>query len=209
MSKNSISKKINLDIDDYKKLSEINLLELFLKESIILETIKESIPESSKDKELLIKSWFKKFDKKITNITGIHPNMLDNKKHFINHIDNIIEFIEESDTITYLIAHNNDGFDKHYLRTQFKLQKYDNYKQYKFIDTLILARILLPELYSHSMKTLCQHFDISLEGHRAKNDTVALKNVYHKLLQILSVKLDIGFDDLLNKPSIVYQFIYC
>ena len=67
MSKNSISNKISIDIDHYKKLSELNLLELFLKESIILETIKESIPESSKDKELLIKSWFKKFDKKITN----------------------------------------------------------------------------------------------------------------------------------------------
>ncbi len=67
MSKNSISKKININLEDYKKLSEINLLELFLKESIILETIKESIPQSSKDKELLIKNWFKKFDKKITN----------------------------------------------------------------------------------------------------------------------------------------------
>ena len=67
MSKNSMSKKININFEDYKKLSEINLLEIFLKESIILETIKESIPQSSKDKELLIKSWFKKFDKKITN----------------------------------------------------------------------------------------------------------------------------------------------
>ena len=67
MSKNSMSKKININFEDYKKLSEINLLELFLKESIILETIKEGIPESSKDKELLIKSWSKKFDKKITN----------------------------------------------------------------------------------------------------------------------------------------------
>ncbi len=43
MPKNSISKKINIDIDDYKKLSEINLFELFLKESIILETVKENI----------------------------------------------------------------------------------------------------------------------------------------------------------------------
>ena len=66
MSENPISKKVNINIDEYNKLSEINLLELFLKESIILETIKESIPQSSKDKKLLIKSWFKKFDKKIT-----------------------------------------------------------------------------------------------------------------------------------------------
>ena len=35
MSKKSILEKINIDINDYKKLSEINLLELFLKESIM------------------------------------------------------------------------------------------------------------------------------------------------------------------------------
>ena len=85
MSKNSISKKINLDINDYKKLSEINLLELFLKESIILETIKEGIPESSKDKELLIKSWSNKFDKKTTNELIDFPlKEISNKKDFFN-----------------------------------------------------------------------------------------------------------------------------
>ena len=85
MYKNSISKKINLDINDYKKLSELNLLELFLKESIILETIKESIPQSSKDKELLIKSWFKKFDKKITKKLIDFPlNEIKNDKDFLN-----------------------------------------------------------------------------------------------------------------------------
>ena len=85
MCENSISKKINLSIDDYKKLSEINLLELFLKESIILETVKESIPQSSEDKELLIKSWFKKFDKKITNELIDFPlNEIKSEEHFFN-----------------------------------------------------------------------------------------------------------------------------
>ena len=85
MSKNSISNKISIDIDHYKKLSEINLLELFLKESIILETIKESIPQSSEDKELLIKNWFKKFDKKITNELIDFPiNEIRSEEHFFN-----------------------------------------------------------------------------------------------------------------------------
>ena len=85
MCENSIRKKINFDIDDYKKLSKINLLELFLKESIILETIKESIPKSPKDKELLIKSWFKKFDKKITKELIDFPlKEISNEEDFFN-----------------------------------------------------------------------------------------------------------------------------
>ena len=85
MSKNSISNKINLEIDDYKKLSDLNLLGLFLKESIILETIKEGIPQSSEDKGILIKNWFKKFDRKITNELIDFPiNEIRSEEDFFN-----------------------------------------------------------------------------------------------------------------------------
>ena len=85
MSKNIIQKKINFDKESYIRFSEINLLELFLKESIILETIKESIPQSSKDKEFLIKSWFKKFNKQITNELIDFPiKEIKNEEDFFN-----------------------------------------------------------------------------------------------------------------------------
>ena len=85
MPKNSISKKINIDIDDFKKLSEINLFELFLKESIILETVKEHFPKSSKDKEFLINNWFKKYNKKITNELIDFPlKEIKNEEEFFN-----------------------------------------------------------------------------------------------------------------------------
>ena len=85
MPKNSIFKNINIDIDDYKKLSEINLFELFLKESIILETVKENIPQSSKDKEFLINNWFKKYNKKITNELIDFPlKEIKNEEEFLN-----------------------------------------------------------------------------------------------------------------------------
>lgn len=85
MSKNPIPKKVKINIEDYKKLSEINLLELFLKESIILEIIKESIPQSSKEKEFLIKSWFKKFNKQTTNELIDFPiKEIKNEEDFFN-----------------------------------------------------------------------------------------------------------------------------
>ena len=61
MSYNSIFQDIGNGIDFYHKLYELNLSEIFLKEYIILETIKDKIPKKSNDKESLIKNWFKKF----------------------------------------------------------------------------------------------------------------------------------------------------
>ena len=85
MSKNLISQNIGNKIDFSKKLYETNLLEIFLKEYIILETIKEKIPQELKDKEFLIKNWFKKFDNEITKELIDFPiNELLNQEDFYN-----------------------------------------------------------------------------------------------------------------------------
>ena len=85
MTKDSLSKSIDFKIDNYKKLSELNLLGIFLKETIILETIKKSIPQSSEDKKLLINNWFKKFNQQITNELIDFPiKEISNEKDFFN-----------------------------------------------------------------------------------------------------------------------------
>ena len=85
MSYNSIFQDIGSGIDFYHKLYELNLSEIFLKEYIILETIKDEIPKKSKDKESLIKNWFEKFDNKITKELIDFPiNELLNKEDFYN-----------------------------------------------------------------------------------------------------------------------------
>ena len=85
MSYNEILKDIDNGIDFFHKLNELNLLEIFLKEYIILETIKDKIPRKSKDKKSLIKNWFEKFDNKITKELMDFPiNELLNKEEFYN-----------------------------------------------------------------------------------------------------------------------------
>ena len=85
MSYNSIFQDIGNGIDFYHKLYELNLSEIFLKEYIILETIKDKIPKKSNDKESLIKNWFEKFDNKITKELMDFPiNELLNKEDFYN-----------------------------------------------------------------------------------------------------------------------------
>ena len=83
MSYNSIFQDIGNGFDFYHKLYELNLSEIFLKEYIILETIKDKIPKKSKDKESLIKNWFEKFDNKITKELMDFPlNELLNQEDF-------------------------------------------------------------------------------------------------------------------------------
>lgn len=130
---NSIKKHININISnhDYHKLLELSLLEVFLKEHIILETIKEKIPTELKDKEFLVKNWFKKFDKEITKELLDFPiKELNNEEDFYNLLirkslwidwcinnfsnDILIEFNDKKSTydfITYqLIRTKNKNF---------------------------------------------------------------------------------------------------
>ena len=58
---------------------------LIAKSIITRDDKRRCIPESSKDKELLIKSWFKKFDKKITNELIDFPlKEISNEEDFFN-----------------------------------------------------------------------------------------------------------------------------
>ncbi len=55
-------KNLNSEIVSFDILAKLNLLEIFLKESIIFETIKGSLPREKKEKDRLITEWFKKFN---------------------------------------------------------------------------------------------------------------------------------------------------
>ena len=63
-----------------------------------------------------------KFEKKISEITGIHPDMLMKETTIKKHILYINGFInyEKKNRNIYLIAHNCDSFDKLFLLDNFK-----------------------------------------------------------------------------------------
>ena len=176
-----------------------------------------------------------KFEKKITDITNIHPDDLHDKPTISDVINDIISFINYKPKIfsnknVYLVAHNCDGFDKLFLQHNVKRAYEDdiisedtleNIKKWKYIDTLILAKKLLPDLQNYSLKSLSKYFKITPGSHRALDDCKCLQKIYHKLLTILSSKinrgefyLDLFTDDfidkvdLLDNPEIVYKYIY-
>ena len=138
-----------------------------------------------------------KFEKKITDITGIHPEELEDKPTISEMKSNIYNFIN-SDTKKivhkyipgrYLVAHNCDGFDKVFLMRLFEdRETFPLAKDWKFIDTVPLAKKLLPRLSSHSLKSLSQYYNIKSGTHRALSDTICLKHVFIELVKTLCAK---------------------
>ena len=152
-----------------------------------------------------------KFDKKITDITGIHPEELENKDDIYSHLPNIMSFINYSMKTKeiYLVAHNCDSFDRLFLLNAIKnYSEPIEYKHIKFIDTLNLCKILLPNIKSYSLKNMTTHFNITPGEHRAMSDTIALRELYHKLVECLSKRINMDTNYILQNPSIVYEYIY-
>ena len=149
-----------------------------------------------------------KLPAKITRITGINDAMLVGSKRIEEKMPPIVDFLEKDHKNIYLVAHNCDGFDKYFLKTQMYENGYDNYNNYKYIDTLILARMLIPNLESYSMAYLCRYFGIKLNGHRAMNDTVALRELYHHLVKIIADNSQSDFKNLLENPERIWNYIY-
>src|SRR5690625_4891832 len=82
------------------------------------------------------------------------------------------------------VAHNA-SFDIGFLNAGYKKINYDEITN-PVIDTLELARFLLPELGNHRLNTLCKHLDVELtQHHRAIYDAEATAYLFWKLVQRL------------------------
>ena len=164
---------------------------------------------------------YQKFDYFITQLTGIHPDELENHVGMDMHMTDIIDFLEKEpkNTSVYLVAHNNDGFDKLFLKNIIKKYGQDYYKQinrdksnskYKYIDTLLLAKKIekTKSLKKYSLKELTKYYKITTGTHRAESDTLSLRDLYHKLVEDLSYELDETYEHLLQNPKVVYDYLY-
>ena len=156
-----------------------------------------------------------KFEKKITDITGIHPDILEDEETIRCELPKMMKFINYSMNTKhiYMVAHNCDSFDRLFLLTQLKKYNETNkerldYKHIIFIDSLNLCKKLLPNTKSYSLKNMTQHFKIKSGTHRALSDTIALRELYLKLMELLEKEININKYYLLHTPSIVYEYIY-
>ena len=139
----------------------------------------------------------KKLSSKITELTGITNELLNDEgldpmEGMGLFHDFIYTFMTNNLSVEnklYLVAHNNDAFDKLFLKFTFGKYGYEIPSMVKFIDSYRMAQMILPELNYFSLKSLSKYFNIGLEqDHRALSDCVMLKQVFNVLLTIFKQK---------------------
>ena len=115
----------------------------------------------------------------ITNLTGITDEMLKSGKMPKVVFEEFVDFVGDN-----VIIGHNVNFDLGFLCD--KCKKYLNYNlNNDYIDTLYLARRLVPGSINYKLGTLAKLFNISYEGaHRGLKDVEITYEVYNRLRKI-------------------------
>lgn len=127
---------------------------------------------------------------KIVELTGITQDMIENQPAIEEIIEDILEFIGD-----YPILGHNINFDYGFLKKAAVNSGHNFEKQ--GIDTLKLARRLLPEVEHKNLDYLCNYFGIDAgNSHRAYDDAVSAWKLF---MQLYSIKPDDeGFNELIT-----------
>ena len=113
-------------------------------------------------------------------IHGLTNMDLHNKPIFKDVVDDIYDFVGEE---PYMISHNNINFDKKFLLSEIKRANLPLPTDWKYIDTLHLARKLY-DLENYKQDTLREKFNISNKGsHRANKDVIDLSIIFENIMK--------------------------
>lgn len=171
--------------------------------------IKQSHPDFKDEKFVTLINPEKAIPEIVTKITGIDQSMVANKLTFNQINEQLIHFINSVNAeISFLIAHNNDNYDKLMLTSHFKNAGVDIKKyNWVFLDTLLIAKKLYPQFKKYNLKSLCEQLGVStLSAHRAEADTIMLKNLYYRMLLDLEKEMDVDLQELIENPQLVYNY---
>lgn len=98
------------------------------------------------------------------------------------------EFVEFCDGEVVLIAHNNDGFDIHFLRNEFARHTIEM-PAWNFLDSLKWARRYRPDLPRHTLQFLREVYQIAENNaHRALDDVLVLYKVFSFMTDDLTIE---------------------
>ena len=118
----------------------------------------------------------------ITQLTGIHDEMVMEAEMIEQVLPKFVEFCEGA----VLVAHNAN-FDMSFINENIRRQKMK--ANYTYLDTLGLARVLLPGQAKHTLDAVCKTLKISLENHhRAVDDAGATAEMFIQFRKMLEEK---------------------
>lgn len=120
-----------------------------------------------------------------TQITGITDDMVKDAPTYDEVGKQFYEFCQGE---TVLIAHNNDGFDIHFLTQEAKRVEIAP-PDFPFIDSLKWARKYRPDLPRHSLQYLREVYNIEKNNaHRALDDVIILFKVFSQMIDDLTME---------------------
>lgn len=99
------------------------------------------------------------------------------------------EFIAFCEGDVVLIAHNNDGFDIHFLRNEFSRAQVPFPDTWKFLDSLKWARRYRPDLPRHTLQFLREIYGFPANNaHRALDDVIVLHQVFAAMIDDIPIE---------------------
>lgn len=121
----------------------------------------------------------KPIPEKISSLTGITDDMVKDADPIDIVMPDFIRFAGDS----ILVAHNV-FFDSSFVKAA--LSKLNITYRYRAIDTLVLSRLLLPDVKRHTLDSIADAYGVSLENHhRAIVDARATAEIYLKMVDEL------------------------
>ena len=115
----------------------------------------------------------------ITQLTSITDEMVMDSPDIETILPQFLEFVGDA----VLVAHNA-GFDVGFIEQNCRYQ--DIELNFVYVDTVALARVLLPTLSKYKLNIVAKALDISLENHhRAVDDAGATAEIFVKFVQML------------------------
>lgn len=118
----------------------------------------------------------------ITNLTGITDHMVIEAPDIFAVLPDFLDFVQDA----VLVAHNA-AFDVSFIEQNCRYQEIEF--DFTSVDTVGMARILLPSLAKYKLNIVAKALNISLENHhRAVDDAMATAEIFLRFLEMLEEK---------------------
>ena len=122
---------------------------------------------------------------KVIQLTGITDSMVKGAPSQKEAVQNFLEFCGDA----VLVAHNAP-FDTGFIRKVCQ----ENGMEYNYtsVDTVAIARKILPDIHNVKLDTLAKHFHLGkFNHHRAVDDAEMLTNIFLNLIRVLEKDFDV------------------
>ncbi|TDX52340.1 PolC-type DNA polymerase III [Orenia marismortui] len=121
----------------------------------------------------------RKINSFIQNLTGITNEMVKGAPFIEDILDEFIDFVEDG----ILIFHSPSNFDLRFINNELTNSNRAVLKN-NYLDTVRLARKILPQLDSHKLNIVADYLDLEFNHHRATDDAFVTAQIFGKLVAL-------------------------